>query len=64
MGSPVASDAGAGEHIELYYAFPLDQERESLALIRSMVVYSGTALTLIVVSALLPLAWFKYRKWW
>jgi two-component system, OmpR family, sensor histidine kinase MtrB len=49
VGSPVASDAGAGEHIELYYAFPLDQEQESLALIRSTVVYSGTALTLIVV---------------
>ena len=48
IGSPVPTDAG-GEHIELYYAFPLDQERESLALIRSTVVYSGTALTLIVV---------------
>jgi two-component system sensor histidine kinase MtrB len=49
IGSPVPSDAGGGEHIELYYAFPLDQEQKSLALIRSTVVYSGTALTLIVV---------------
>jgi two-component system sensor histidine kinase MtrB len=49
VGSPVPSDAGGGEHIELYYAFPLDQERESLSLIRSTVIYSGTALTLIVV---------------
>ncbi|MCU1614010.1 MAG: mtrB [Frankiales bacterium] len=49
VGSPVPTDAGGGEHIELYYAFPLAQEQESLGLIRSTVIYSGTALTLIVV---------------
>jgi two-component system sensor histidine kinase MtrB len=49
VGSPVPSDAGGGEHIELYYAFPLNQEQESLGLIRSTVIYSGTALTLIIV---------------
>jgi two-component system sensor histidine kinase MtrB len=49
VGSPVPSDAGGSEHIELYYAFPLDQEQESLSLFRSTVVSSGIALTLIVV---------------
>jgi two-component system sensor histidine kinase MtrB len=49
VGSPVPTDAGDSEHIELYYAFPLDQEAESLSLIRSTVVISGVALTLFVV---------------
>ena len=39
----------AAEQIELYYAFPLDQEEESLSLIRSTVIISGIALTLFVV---------------
>jgi two-component system, OmpR family, sensor histidine kinase MtrB len=38
-----------GQQIELYYAFPLDQEEESLSLIRSTVIISGVALTLFVV---------------
>ena len=37
------------QQIELYYAFPLDQEEESLSLIRSTVIISGVALTLFVV---------------
>src|SRR5689334_14154838 len=49
IGLAVPGDAGSTEHIALYYAFPLDQEAESLSLIRSTVIYSGTALTLIVV---------------
>jgi two-component system sensor histidine kinase MtrB len=49
IGLAVPGDAGSTERIALYYAFPLDQEAESLSLIRSTVVYSGTALTLIVV---------------
>ena len=43
------TDAAGSEQIELYYAFPLDQEEESLALIRSTVIISGVALTLFVV---------------
>ena len=49
VGSPVPSDAGSSEDIELFYAFPLGQQEESLSLIRSTVVSSGIALTLIVV---------------
>lgn len=49
IGLAVPGDAGSTERIALYYAFPLDQEAESLSLIRSTVIYSGTALTLIVV---------------
>ncbi|MFW3171921.1 MtrAB system histidine kinase MtrB [Geodermatophilus sp. CPCC 206100] len=49
IGAPVPTDAAAPERIELYYAFPLDQEEESLSLIRSTVVISGIALTLFVV---------------
>ncbi|MGY1749885.1 MtrAB system histidine kinase MtrB [Modestobacter sp. SYSU DS0511] len=49
VGAPVPTDAGAGERVELYFAFPLDQEQESLELIRSTVVISGTALVLFVV---------------
>ncbi|MCV2488609.1 MtrAB system histidine kinase MtrB [Geodermatophilus sp. YIM 151500] len=49
VGAPVPSEVPGGERIELYYAFPLDQEAESLSLIRSTVVISGVALTLFVV---------------
>ncbi|MGY1592675.1 MtrAB system histidine kinase MtrB [Geodermatophilus sp. SYSU D00708] len=49
IGAPVPSDASSAERIELYYAFPLDQEQESLSLIRSTVAISGIALTLFVV---------------
>ncbi|RZU33001.1 MtrAB system histidine kinase MtrB [Blastococcus saxobsidens] len=49
VGSPVTGDAQGPDRIELYYAFPLQQEQESLSLIRSTVVISGIALTLLVV---------------
>ncbi len=49
IGAPVSVDATGDERIELYYAFPLDQEEESLSRIRSTVVISGIALTLFVV---------------
>jgi two-component system sensor histidine kinase MtrB len=48
VGSPVPSVSSAGQ-IELYFAFPLDQEAETLSLIRSTVAISGIALTLFVV---------------
>ena len=48
VGSPVPSEAGESERIELYYAFPLDQEEETLTRFRSTVVSSGIGLTLIV----------------
>jgi two-component system sensor histidine kinase MtrB len=49
VGAPVPIDGQGGEQVDLYYAFPLDQEQESLSLIRSTVVISGIALTLFVV---------------
>jgi two-component system sensor histidine kinase MtrB len=49
IGAPVPGDAGGGERIELYYAFPLDQEEESLGLIRATVIILGVVLTLFVV---------------
>jgi two-component system sensor histidine kinase MtrB len=49
IGAAVPSDTAGSQQIELYYAFPLDQEEESLSLIRSTVIISGIALTLFVV---------------
>jgi two-component system sensor histidine kinase MtrB len=49
VGAAVPSDSTGIQQIELYYAFPLQQEAESLSLIRSTVVISGIALTLFVV---------------
>ena len=49
IGAPLPGDAGGGEQIELYYAFPLDQEEESLARIRATVIIVGVVLTLFVV---------------
>ncbi|UOY01255.1 MtrAB system histidine kinase MtrB [Blastococcus sp. PRF04-17] len=49
VGAAVPSDTAGTQQIELYYAFPLDQEQESLAGIRSTVIISGIALTLFVV---------------
>jgi two-component system sensor histidine kinase MtrB len=48
IGAAVPADVGV-QKIELYYAFPLRQEEESLSLIRSTVIISGVALTLFVV---------------
>jgi two-component system sensor histidine kinase MtrB len=49
VGAAVPSDAAGSEQIQLFYAFPLTQEEESLFLIRSTVIISGIALTLFVV---------------
>ncbi|MGY1604147.1 MtrAB system histidine kinase MtrB [Geodermatophilus sp. SYSU D00815] len=49
VGASVPGAPGGTERIGLYYAFPLDQEAESLTLIRSTVIISGIALTLFVV---------------
>jgi two-component system sensor histidine kinase MtrB len=49
VAAAVPSDATGTERIELYYAFPLDQEEESLALIRGTVIILGLVLTLFVV---------------
>jgi two-component system sensor histidine kinase MtrB len=49
IGAAVPSDTAGSQQIELYYAFPLFQEAESLSLIRSTVIISGIALTLFVV---------------
>jgi two-component system, OmpR family, sensor histidine kinase MtrB len=49
IGAAVPSDSAGSQQIELYYAFPLAQEEESLSLIRSTVIISGVALTLFVV---------------
>jgi two-component system sensor histidine kinase MtrB len=49
IGAPLPGDAGGGERIELYYAFPLNQEEESLARIRATVIIVGVVLTLFVV---------------
>ncbi|WP_448640975.1 MtrAB system histidine kinase MtrB [Geodermatophilus sp. URMC 63] len=48
VGSPVPGGASSVGRLELYYAFPLDQEQETLSLIRSTVAISGIALTLFV----------------
>jgi two-component system sensor histidine kinase MtrB len=49
VGAPVPTGEPGSERIELYFAFPLDQEEESLSLIRGTVVIIGVALTLLVV---------------
>jgi two-component system sensor histidine kinase MtrB len=49
IGAPLPGDVGGAERIELYYAFPLDQEEESLARIRATVIIVGVVLTLFVV---------------
>ncbi len=49
IGAPVPIDGQGGEQVDLYYAFPLDQEQETLSLVRSTVGISGIALTLFVV---------------
>jgi two-component system, OmpR family, sensor histidine kinase MtrB len=49
IGAAVPTDTAGSQQIELYYAFPLFQEQESLSLIRSTVIISGIALTLFVV---------------
>lgn len=49
IGAPVPIDGQGGEEVDLFYAFPLDQEQETLSLVRTTVVVSGLVLTLFVV---------------
>ncbi|WP_222270656.1 MtrAB system histidine kinase MtrB [Modestobacter marinus] len=48
VGAPVPTDARSGESVQVYFAFPLDQEQESLEGIRSTVVVTCAVLTLFV----------------
>ncbi|MPQ99804.1 HAMP domain-containing protein [Modestobacter sp. I12A-02628] len=49
VGAPVPTDGQSQDRVQLYYAFPLDQEQETLSLVRTTVAISGVALTLFVV---------------
>jgi two-component system, OmpR family, sensor histidine kinase MtrB len=49
VGAPVPADGQSGDRVEVYFAFPLEQEQESLGLIRSTVVISLVALVVFVV---------------
>jgi two-component system, OmpR family, sensor histidine kinase MtrB len=48
VGAPVPTDGQGGDRVELYYAFPLDQEQQSLEGIRSTVIITCAVLTLFV----------------
>jgi two-component system sensor histidine kinase MtrB len=48
VGAPVPTDGQGGDRLELYYAFPLDQEQQSLEGIRSTVLITCAVLTLFV----------------
>ncbi|WP_369132649.1 MtrAB system histidine kinase MtrB [Modestobacter sp. I12A-02662] len=48
VGAPVPTDARSEESVEVYFAFPLVQEQESLEGIRSTVVVTCAVLTLFV----------------
>ncbi|MBB3678695.1 MtrAB system histidine kinase MtrB [Modestobacter versicolor] len=48
VGAPVPTDGQGGDRVEVYFAFPLDQEQESLEGIRSTVVITCAVLTLFV----------------
>jgi two-component system sensor histidine kinase MtrB len=49
VGAPVPADGQSGDRVEVYFAFPLEQEQESLGLIRSTVAIMGVVLVLFVV---------------
>jgi two-component system sensor histidine kinase MtrB len=49
VGAPVPADGQSGDRVEVYFAFPLEQEQESLELIRSTVAIMGVVLVLFVV---------------
>src|SRR3954451_11932626 len=48
VGAPVPTDGQTGDRVEVYFAFPLDQEQESLQGIRSTVLITCAVLTLFV----------------
>jgi len=49
VGAPVSTDGRSGDQVEAYFAFPLDQEQESLEGIRSTVGITSVVLVLFVV---------------
>jgi two-component system sensor histidine kinase MtrB len=48
VGAPVPTDGQSGDRVEVYFAFPLDQEQQSLEGIRSTVLIACAVLTLFV----------------
>ena len=48
IGAPVPTDGQSGDRVEVYFAFPLDQEQQSLEGIRSTVLITCAVLTLFV----------------
>ncbi|MCW2618345.1 MAG: mtrB, partial [Modestobacter sp.] len=48
VGAPVPTDGQTGDRVEVYFAFPLDQEQDSLKGIRSTVLITCAVLTLFV----------------
>jgi two-component system sensor histidine kinase MtrB len=48
VGAPVSTNGQSGDRVEVYFAFPLDQEQETLQGIRSTVVITCAVLTLFV----------------
>jgi two-component system sensor histidine kinase MtrB len=48
VGAPVPTDGQSGDRVEVYFAFPLDQEQDSLKGIRSTVLITCAVLTLFV----------------
>jgi two-component system sensor histidine kinase MtrB len=48
FGAPVPTEGQGGDRVEVYFAFPLDQERASLQAIRSTVLITCAVLTLFV----------------
>jgi two-component system sensor histidine kinase MtrB len=48
VGAPVPTDGQSGDRVEVYFAFPLDQEQQSLEGIRSTVLITCIVLTLFV----------------
>jgi len=49
VGAPVPADGRSGDQVEVYFAFPLDQEQQSLEGIRSTVGITSVVLVLFVV---------------
>jgi two-component system sensor histidine kinase MtrB len=48
VGAPVPTDGQGGDRVEVYFAFPLDQEQQSLQGIRSTVVIACAVLALFI----------------
>nr|WP_276508601.1 MtrAB system histidine kinase MtrB [Modestobacter muralis] len=48
VGAPVPTDPGGGDSVEVYFAFPLDQEQANLSGIRSTVAITSAVLVLFV----------------